>query len=78
MAVHENEAVVSTLQIGRRLLAIFKMVDQHGLQVFKTEELKTWLKARSFGSKQELIACVSKAKHNGTELLVVREKREKK
>ena len=80
MTLHENEAVVSTLQIGRCLRAIFKMADQQALQVLKKDELKTWLKARELkvsGSKQDLIARVSKAKHDGTELLVVKEIREK-
>ena len=39
VTLHENEAVVSTLQIGRRLRAIFKMADQH-YEVFNTPPSK--------------------------------------
>ena len=72
--LHESEAVVSALQIYRRLRAIFKMADQQALQLLKKDDLKTWLKARALkvsGTKQDLITCASKAKHDGTELLTV-------
>ncbi len=80
MVVHENEALISTLRSSGRSRENFKMAEQQRLEACKKEELKTWLKADGLkvsGRKQDLITRVRKAKESGTELLVVRQMREK-